>query len=367
MSYWQGDQLVLHNYASGRRIVASTPIVDLLAALSDWRTAGSLASRLKIGDVELVSKALKRLDELTLVQRSDRGASETEKALETWRYWSPQASFFHLSTKNVPYTEPEVSDSLLDEKGEMEPSPPPLKAFEGAPKVRLPQPRADPHLAAVLANRRTWRRFSEKAVDAGQLATLLGLTWGVQKWAQFDSQQKLALKTSPSGGARHNLEAYVLAQKVQGLKPGLYHYDPDGHALEWLANRRSLAKISEYSPTQTWYDKAALVVFMTAVFARAQWRYAFPRAYRNMFLEAGHFCQTFCLLATSLNLAPFCTAAFAESKLERDLGIDGVTESVIYACGVGTRPRGVEWAPWPDTPDTPRLIPPASAKSRRRR
>ncbi len=154
---------------------------------------------------------------------------------------------------------------------------------------------------------------------------------------------------------------------IRGLKPGLYHYDADGHALEWLKDRRRLGKVSTYVPRQTWYDDAAVVVFMTAVFGRAQWRYNFPRAYRSILLEAGHFCQTFCLLATSMNLAPFCTAAFSESKLEHDLGIDGVSESVIYACGAGTRPSGVQWAPWPHTTKTPRLIPPKSAKIRRGR
>jgi nitroreductase len=97
---------------------------------------------------------------------------------------------------------------------------------------------------------------------------------------------------------------------------------------------------------------------MCAVFARAQWRYHYARAYRSVFLEAGHFCQTFCLVATRLGLAPFCTAAFADSRLEQDLGIDGVTESAIYSCGVGTRPPGVEWAPWPDTDQVPAVHPP---------
>ena len=44
-------------------------------------------------------------------------------------------------------------------------------------------------------------------------------------------------------------------------------------------------------------------------------------------------------LATWLGLAPFETMALADSRIERDLGIDGVSESVLYAAGVGTRPR----------------------------
>ena len=79
---------------------------------------------------------------------------------------------------------------------------------------------------------------------------------------------------------------------------------------------------------------------MTAVFARQMWRYPYARAYRAVLLDAGHLCQTFCLLATARKLAPFCTMALADSVIERDLEIDGVQEAVIYAAGVGCRPAG---------------------------
>jgi hypothetical protein len=64
-------------------------------------------------------------------------------------------------------------------------------------------------------------------------------------------------------------------------------------------------------------------------------------------LDAGHLCQTFCLLATWLDLAPFCTMALADSAIERALGIDGISESVLYAAGVGTRRPGAESGSWP--------------------
>ena len=78
---------------------------------------------------------------------------------------------------------------------------------------------------------------------------------------------------------------------------------------------------------------------MTAVFARAMWKYPHPRAYRVVLLDAGHLGQTFCLTATRLGLAPFSTAALADTLIERDLGIDGISESVIYVTGVGEPAR----------------------------
>ncbi|HWY72768.1 MAG TPA: nitroreductase family protein, partial [Burkholderiaceae bacterium] len=59
------------------------------------------------------------------------------------------------------------------------------------------------------------------------------------------------------------------------------------------------------------------------------------RAYRVVLLDAGHLCQTFCLTATRIGLAPFSTAALKDTLIEQDLGIDGISESVLYVAGVG--------------------------------
>jgi SagB-type dehydrogenase family enzyme len=81
--------------------------------------------------------------------------------------------------------------------------------------------------------------------------------------------------------------------------------------------------------------QAAALFLMTAVFPRSMWKYRFARAYRVVTLDAGHLCQTLCLTATFLGLAPFCTAALKDTLIEKDLGLDGITESVMYVAGVG--------------------------------
>ena len=131
------------------------------------------------------------------------------------------------------------------------------------------------------------------------------------------------------------------------MAPGLYHYDPDRHGLRRVASA-SRASVKRYLPVQDSFADAAAVFFMTAVYPRVQWKYRSPRAYRVVLIEAGHLCQTFCLVATWLGLAPFCTAALADSIIESYLGVDGLTESVLYAAGVGRPPAGTAWAPFAD-------------------
>jgi SagB-type dehydrogenase family enzyme len=162
------------------------------------------------------------------------------------------------------------------------------------------------------------------------------LTFGVQQWVDLGPAGRAMLRTSPSAGARNPLEAYVVARRVASLPPAIYHYGPDVHQLVRVRARH--CGLDAYLAGQRWFANAAALVLMTAVFERTEWKYPFARAYRTILLEAGHFAQTFCLAATDLGLASFCSAALADSLVERDLGIDGVTESVIYACGVGMKP-----------------------------
>ena len=188
--------------------------------------------------------------------------------------------------------------------------------------------------------RRTWRRFGRRPVSLASLSRLLGLTFGAQRLMDLGASGGAMLRTSPSAGARNPIEAYVVIRHVSGVPPGVYHYAPVEHRLVRLKGGAH-ATIERHLPGQAWYGKASVLVLMTAVFARVDWKYPSARAYRDVLLETGHFGQTFCLVATALGLAPFCTGALADTLIERDLGLDGVTESVIYAVGVGTRPSGV--------------------------
>ena len=110
---------------------------------------------------------------------------------------------------------------------------------------------------------------------------------------------------------------------------------------EFASGKVSLENVSKLLQTtwgvQGYFAKAAALFIMTAVFARTMWKYGRARAYRVVLLETGHLCQTFCLTATRLGLAPFSTAALNDSMIEKDLGLDGISESVLYVAGVGLR------------------------------
>jgi SagB-type dehydrogenase family enzyme len=348
ISYWTDRGAVISNYATGQSVLADALVAYVLTLCGDWTSAANLRRRLTGVPKATIDPLLRSMVTHSLLVRDDAPEDRRERALERWGDWNPAAGFFHFTTKNLPVPgNRERAERALREERQTRGSPPAVKRYARARTVPLDPARRGGEFADVLLERRTWRWFAGDPVALADIGTLLGLTCGVQRTEESATSGTVHLKTSPSSGARQPLEAYLLAVNVESLPAGLYHYVSDRHCLELVRRGATPATIANYIPGQWWYESAAALFILTAVFERTQWRYRFPRAYRSVLLEAGHVVQTFCLVATWLGLAPFCTGRFSDAVVERGINADGVTESFVYGAGVGRRPAGVDWAPWP--------------------
>jgi SagB-type dehydrogenase family enzyme len=339
--YWRDGRLLFHNFA--RRVtIAGKPITcELLALFSEWRTSQEAVNCFPDYSPKSLRSALSLLVKYGLLLRKGSPEAKLDNQIaKEWSTWLPQGSF-HFSTKDALYLD-RSNWSLARLKAVMPKTPPPkiFKTLKGAKKTRLP-PRGfpDSEFIRVLMARKTHREFSKKELTLESVSQLLSLVWGVTDYLHSPRFGKLIHKTSPSGGARHPGEVYLMALRVKGLKAGLYHYHPAQHHLERISETATREKAWRYCARQHYARNAAALFIMTAVFERTMWKYHQARAYRVVLLDAGHLCQTFCLVATWLGLAPFCTAALKDTLIERDLGIDGIGESVLYVAGVGLPKR----------------------------
>ena len=351
MVYWRGRTLVACNYATGGLSEVPPRAFAILNACDDWTPLDDLAHAGFVSK-ETFPAVIEKMIALALLERSDRPRDQRALAMDALAPWNPQAGFFHTRTRDVPFTPRAAVLRHERAKAAQFPPPPASKRYPGAARVDLPPAPADDEFVGVLRARRTWRRYSSSAVTRDEIATLLALTAGVQQWIETDDV-RLPLKTSPSGGARHAIECYLVARDVSGLKRGIYHYDPERHALSRLRSAVTAARMRAYVPTSEYFADASAMVFFTVMFERLLWRYQYARAYRAALIECGHLCQTFCLTATRLGLAPYSVMGLADSVIEKDLGLDGIRESVLYAAGVGRPPRGASWASRPKGPNPP--------------
>jgi SagB-type dehydrogenase family enzyme len=345
VAYWRGDRLLVHNYRSNVAAAATPLIVEVLDACGGWCRLADLEKRFADYSPRSVIRTIRRLAGLTLIETATRRPRLSLP--DPWQSWDPAAGLLHFSSKDLPYREPQITKTALEQRARRERMPTIDRRAPTGAIVALPRPQTGGEFARVVLERRTWRRFASAPMTLEALATLLGIACGVRFWVAVKRIGRFALKTYPSGGAQHPLEVYVVARNVRGLPQGLYRYAADGHRLDRVKRAATTRRIERYLPRQEWYANASALFMISAVVPRTQWKYRFPRAYKVVLAEAGHLCQNICLTATWLGLAPFCTMALADSVVERDLGIDGVNEAIIYAAGVGTRPKGVDWAPWP--------------------
>ena len=335
VAYWREGRLTFENYLTRTVISADLPAAEILGLLEDWRTPAQLASDLPDFSPASVRRALADLVRATLVVKEDSAAARRDADLaRVWAHWLPQASY-HFATKDTPFasqrTWPRTVAKLLAES----PQPARYKVGAGKPTPLPPVPQTDDAFERVLLARKTHREFSPGPIPLATIATLLHYTWGTMGELERPLYGKLLHKTSPSGGARHPGEVYMVAQNVGGLRRGVYHYNGRDHALERLPGGVRRDQLLDYAVGQTHVANAAAVFFMTAIFPRSMWKYRTPRAYRIVTLETGHLGQTFCLVATWLGLAPFTTAACRDTAIERALGVDGIEESLLYLVGVG--------------------------------
>jgi SagB-type dehydrogenase family enzyme len=193
-------------------------------------------------------------------------------------------------------------------------------------------------LADALFARKATRSFGSEPVSLVHVATMLHAGYGVTHTLDRPDGTAIApLRSVPSGGALYPLELYVLATNVDGLDPGLYHFDPLRRSLEVLRVEDPMPALLEISTYPEIVGGTAVTFFVTLVIWRTRFKYG-PRGYRFALLEAGHVVQNLLLAATALGLASVPLGGFYDSRADRYLGVDGVHESTIYTASAGSMP-----------------------------
>jgi SagB-type dehydrogenase family enzyme len=342
VSYWLNDRLVFHNYALQTGAITEPLACSILHFCGNWRTLGQICRFLQQYSTPSVLKNLRLLCKNGVLERSDRTADPRVAWMEAWSSWNPAAGFFHFSTRDVEFPLDPLADLKQFAARKSNPMPLPVKTYPQARKTPLPHVTGENEFPSLLTNRRTWRMYGKDPVSLDALAEILQLTFGIQGWVDVPGLGRAAMKTSPSCGCLHPIEAYVLALRVKGLRKGFYHYNAERHELEWLRESVTRKALEKNIGNQWWFTNSAFLIAMTAVFERTRWKYKFPRVYRGILLETGHLCQTFCLTATWKGLAPFSTIAYQDTQWEKWLGLDGISESVLYLAGAGTRPTNLK-------------------------
>jgi hypothetical protein len=176
-------------------------------------------------------------DRLRELRRGDEVLSSSQ--------WNVYAALYHFLTKwhdvdvdlpegppEIPEFEADITAAFIRAYG---PPPPHFpSAADPLALTALPLIEREGGLWETLAQRRTTRAFAPVPLSAEELSLVLRYTFGCRGYSRVADGVAVLSKTSPSGGALHPTEVYVLARDVEGVEPGLYHYGAERHELELL-------------------------------------------------------------------------------------------------------------------------------------
>lgn len=208
--------------------------------------------------------------------------------------------------------------------------PSPYKEYPGSGEVVLPSfPPPSATLEWCIRNRRSVREYLHDPISIVQLSFLIWASTGIRERAWGHE-----FRTAPSAGALYPIETYLLINNCTGLEKGIYHYSVRRHSLETVRTGDFGEMLARASLGQQMCAEAPCMFIWSAVFGRSEWKYR-DRAYRYVYLEAGHIAQNLALAAVSLGLGTCQIAAFFDEEVNQLIGIDGTEESVVYLSSVG--------------------------------
>jgi SagB-type dehydrogenase family enzyme len=191
--------------------------------------------------------------------------------------------------------------------------------------ISLPTPRLKGTLTLeeVLAQRRSVREFVDTPLTEAELGQLL--------WAAQGITHPAGLRTVPSAGALYPLEVYAVT------RAGVYRYEPEGHRLVVQVEGDVRPALHAAALRQDAVLNAAVVIVITAVYARTVQKYGEERSPRYVHLEAGHAAQNVLLQAVALGLGAVPIGAFYDEQVQQVLALPS-DHAPLYLIPVG-RPK----------------------------
>jgi SagB-type dehydrogenase family enzyme len=180
--------------------------------------------------------------------------------------------------------------------------------------IPLPAPllKGEVSLEEAVSRRRSRRGFKATPLTLEQVAQVL--------WAAQGITSPEGLRAVPSAGALYALDLYVAVggREAGELAAGVYHYDPQRHALEPTLEGDLRPTLARLAVGQTFLAETPLVLVITAEYERISQRYG-DRAARYVHMEVGHAAQNVYLQAEALGLGTVVVGSFQDEAVSQAL------------------------------------------------
>jgi len=192
--------------------------------------------------------------------------------------------------------------------------------------IKLPKPclKGMLSLEEAIQKRRSVRKYSEKKLTLNEISQLC--------WACQGITSRQGFRAAPSAGAIYPLKLYVLTND------GVYHYNPESHALTKISDKDKKAALAQACFGQRFVQEAPINLVICAVYDKITPRYG-QRGIRYADIEVGHAAQNVHLEAVALGLSSVPVGAFGDDAVSKVLELPK-HEKPVYVIPIGHRKGG---------------------------
>jgi SagB-type dehydrogenase family enzyme len=343
----RGDELLLESPLAHHHVVLHRPLASWVVGALGRATTGTEIARGANLNKPLVLEIVANLvgAGMALLGDADDGsgapafAEDTDPKLVTW---APHDLLFHSRSRLGRHDNP--AGAAFNHITTM----PPLPVVKPVPAGRR-FPLHVPDLAAggsrelsltdAIEHRHSAREFADGGPTAAQLGELLFRAARIRSRTEVsgagDVRYTVSRRPYPSAGSLYELDLYLTVDRCPDLPRGIYHYDPEDHALTLINQRESdVAELLAGATVLIGSSRPPVLITMTARIGRLSWVYD-SIAYATTLKHVGVLQQTLYLVATMLGLAP-CALAMGDSELATAaFGLDWPAEVSVGEFVVG--------------------------------
>jgi SagB-type dehydrogenase family enzyme len=309
----------------------------LLAALARPQSCRDLCHHATGLPVQALSMLLSLLADAALIREVDGNGQSPEDGNPTLAQWEFHDLLFHVASRG----------------GRLESSPtppfrflgtiPPLPATKrvmSSKVIALYKPalgrmvQQDPPLADVMERRRSIRRFGSQPITGQQVGEFLYRVARIRRLIEPDPSSGLYYQASdrpyPSAGAAYDIEIYPIIRSCEGIRPGAFHYDPQDHQLECIADydSRMDALVRDARHAAGLSCDPQILLVLASRFQRVSWKYS-GIAYSLTLKHVGVLFESMYLVATAMGLAPCALGAGNSTVFNQVTGLSPLEESSV--------------------------------------
>lgn len=337
----------VHNLLSKRTLVVDNYSVALLMSFHQGKPVSNVLEYFvenTDGDRKAMLQLIRKLLEHRFLTHD---LSEVSEILETRKRWREKgwaiAFEHHLASFNYPYLDYQDA-GVSSDRGLMrayyaqEPDLVRFKTSEGNLEI------ACPPIYQALENLKSPLDIEPKItfptaqIGMVECAMIMSITFGVIEWRGKNSEltRQTARRTSPSGGARHPSEGYLLNIEIEDFETGLYHFNTLRNVLVKIANLPKEFNLERrFEAMNISGIKPQAIVLFSSCPARNMYRYREPRTLRTIFMDIGHLAATSELAAEALGFRVLGHHGFDNSYLEDLAEFDSVfQETYLYMVAI---------------------------------